>query len=442
MLGEPDEYMGRKTDGDSTGYDISASSSGHLIFSVDEPDNKFTALMWVERNPDVVLEDNQEYGARSKFIDVFGRDYENAKKRANVPYMTRKAKVLVIAMVIILSCVPVMSIMFSSTDTASVITTMSNPEMTSNVFAGGHIIIEQDSDSEGVFYTLSYVGSDSSCAWYIICNEDSAYVEENGQYVVRDYTYLGTGSDIEISSSVMHVGSYKLKLITENHTYADTVLINGDIDTVYNWTFVGQGGSSVSNTISISYDFCDYYEYYTDSEIGRNSYNQIAEFAVTDPVLSELVDSLETEYRSHYPSFNSDWYINYLLTFVQLCFNYPSWTDYPDLYEYGEYDYFAYPLETIFRDMGDCEDTAILSAAMFNYAGYNSAVTLLYSGSGDNITVHSTSAVCMENLVSNYNVTSAFTVGEITHNGVYYLCETTVTNQLAAGYVEHKYVDK
>ncbi|UAL07942.1 MAG: hypothetical protein KRP56_01395 [Candidatus Methanogranum gryphiswaldense] len=415
------------------------------IIYVKESKDSYTALMWINY-PSIteINEGESQKAIQSRFIEIVGRDYEQTAKRQKVYLLSTKRKAIVVILVLLLSCIPLIPVLLPTYTVDTTVVTMSDPDITGSTYAEGKILIEQVEDDDVVEYDISFTGVAQSCTWYLFCNEDTVYKVQGNSYVKRDYTKIGTGQSITISDSVMHIGSYQIKLVTEADVFTDTVVIDGNIDTTYSWKFVGVGGSSVLNSIDIPYRFMDYYDYYEESDISRVAYNRVSDFAVVGTVIEDLVEKLNNEYTNHYGIVDSDWYANYLLAFVQECFDYPSWSEYPDLYIYGQYEYYAYPMETLFRGIGDCEDTAILCSTLFDYAGYDAAVVLLYTESSEGKTVgHSTSAVSLVKLVTSYNVNdSSFSYSEMTYNDVkYYLCETATSDQLAAGYIQSMYLD-
>lgn len=435
---------GYKSDKSRGNSNVSDASLRDLILFVKESPGKYTALMWIDYPDEKItaLDPNPQKDIQSKFIDIMGRDYEKTDKKQKTYHMTTKSKALIVIMVLLLSCLPLLPVLIHSDSTSSVTMEMSNPEIIGSEFADGIILIKQEYICNEINYEISYTGSAGSTIWYLYCNEDTAYVINNGNYVKRDFVKIGTGPDIVISSNTMHIGSYEIKLVTESDVYTDTVVIDGDVTSKYTWNFVGVGGSTITSSVVLDYRFMDYYSYYVNSDIGRKAYSDVAGFAVVNPILKSLEEAMALEYKVHYGELDPDWYVDFILSFVQECFSYPSWSQYPDLFIYGQYEYFAYPMETIFRNIGDCEDTSILCAALFYSAGYDSAVVLLYTEASGKMMGHSTAAVSIDKLVSDHNVNSNLRYCEMSYDGITYrLCETTVKSQLAVGYIETKYID-
>jgi hypothetical protein len=435
---------GYKSDKSRGNSNVSDDSLRDLILFVKESPGKYTALMWVDYSDENVAtpDSNSQKDIQSKFIDIMGRDYEKTDKKQKTYHMTTKSKAIIVITVLLLSCLPLLPVIIHSDSTSSVTMEMSNPEIIGSEFADGVISIKQESIQDDINYSISYTGSARTSTWYLYCNEDTAYLIENGNYVKRDFIKIGTGSNIVVSGSIMHIGSYQIKLVTESDVYTGTVVIDGDVTSKYTWNFVGVGGSTISSNVVLDYRFMDYYIYYSDSDIGRKAYSDVAGFAVVNPIIKSLDEAMALEYKMHYGMLDPNWYVDYILSFVQECFSYPSWSQYPDLFVYGQYEYFAYPMETIFRDTGDCEDTSILCAALFESAGYDSAVVLLYTESSGKMIGHSTAAVNVDKLVSDHNVNSNLRYCEMIYDGIAYrLCETTVKSQLAVGYIETKYIN-
>lgn len=420
----------------------------------DEYDGSYTALMWIE-NPNAgeyqdTQDDRPAQGGGSGSPRPSNSSKRELRRRAN----RRKALVLII--IAMLFVVPMLSSSVPKLTAERVEMKLGAGQVQGSEFAGGMIEIVSELKDGKSGYTFKFLGT-GNCTWYLYCNEEPVYnINQDGNLVKRDFVKVGMGREITVSDSVLHVGSYKLKAVTDQRVYQDDLVVDGKVTTTYRWPFIGPGGTSVYNTIRIEYKFTDVY-YYSHSidalstSPGRHEYTRIADYAVVDKtgVIDRLIMALGSEYIRHYNPPDSDWYVNYLLSFVQLCIKYPSCFKQPDLYLYGSIDYFAYPLQTIFMGTGDCEDTSILCATLFKAAGYESAVTLVYAdSSGNRIIGHSTAAVSVPKLVSNVNVTLGdFAQAQMKGTGSksdlnYYLCETTIYQQLAVGYIEKKYLDE
>ncbi len=416
----------------------------------DEYDGSYTALMWIEDLYTGTASDSAEDGPSPADGGTKQSNRREARRKAT------KRKAIVVLVIAMLFVVPMMSSSVPKMTAERVEMKLGVGEVQGSEFAGGMIIITSEVVDGKSGYSFKFNGV-GSCTWYLFCNEEPVYnMTAEGNLVKRDYVKVGTGKTISVPESTLHVGSHKIKAVTEQRVYQDEIVVDGKVTTTYRWPFIGPGGTSVYNTIRIEYKFTDvyYYSHSVDSiasSPGRHEYTRIADYAVIDKtgVIDKLVMALGSEYLRHYNPPDSDWYINYILSFIQLCMKYPICSKQPDLYLYGSIDYFAYPLQTLYMGTGDCEDTSILCATLFKAAGFESAVTLVYAdSSGNRIIGHSTAAVGVTKLVANVNVTLGdFAVAQMQGTGsksgiTYYLCETTISQQLAVGYIEKRYLDE
>ena len=443
-----DDYSLRKT---VTVKDYNEVSRGALENKKDvsisfftDVGNTITAIMWIDYPKSEP--DDLEY----KIIPLSSQDDDagstgrrNSKSKES-PFSKKSVnkRLGVVIIVVILCCLPLVPL-FSDSDTPSYKTmVLGVGTLEKNDYAGGMITIQVHSNDDMMGYDIIFNGV-GACSWYIYSNDGMAYCISGSSIEKRGYDSLGTGSKIFVPSSVMHVGSYNIRAEAGGSIYEDTVVIDGEITTNYKWDYVGVGGTVTTNAVHLTYNYSDYYAFATDTHLSRNAYKNIADFAVVDSVINRLVEALGSEYiRAYYPP-DSDWYINYLLAFVQKCFNYPAWSSDPDRYQYGQSDYFAYPLQTLFYGEGDCEDTSILAAALFESAGFQSAIALVYAdGPYGRVIGHCVAGVNMVKTVSKYNTElSDYSLSYITVNNiVIYPCETTTSYQLAAGYLQSKYL--
>jgi transglutaminase-like putative cysteine protease len=207
--------------------------------------------------------------------------------------------------------------------------------------------------------------------------------------------------------------------------YSGDFSVDGDITTEYSWTYSGN-----SYEFSVTYDYGDY-KYYatldTDSRAVTN-YSLVTNF-VTDSsgTVQEIANNLISLYQEKYGS-NADItgqdFTNFIVAFVQYCYTYMY-----DSVTYGQDEYFAYPMETIYQSGGDCEDTSILAAAVYEAAGYDAAVGLLPG--------HAIVGVAL----SDYDMPTYSNAQEILSQTVdgetYYAGETTATYFIALGIMSY-----
>lgn len=454
-----DSVPERSEDGSTGTFDDAA-----VIIREDSGD--YTAVMWIqfskESPPPSEIKRSHKLTIHHKVNRFINEDLQPGASKRTLRRVTGKRKTIIALLVVMLFITLMVSSIVGRAANETSSFSLGQGEIQGNTFAGGAVEIQPINYEGKLSYNLIYHG-DGSCAWYLYCNERPVYnIGNDGSLSKRDYIKIGNGKSLNVPDSVLHVGSYKLKAVTDHNVYQDDVVIDGNVYTKFKWPFIGKGGTSVTSTVSIEYSFLDYYYYaQTVDSIpespGRREYTRIADFAVNDKsgVINRLVSELGSEFTRHYPpplagnerSDWSDWYINFLLTFVQNCTRYPESNRQPDLYMYGSIDYFSYPLQTLFHRSGDCEDTSILAAALFDAAGFEAGVTLVYADSvGNRIVGHSTAAVNMNKPISKTSVdlgdfTLAKMKGTNSKAGIeYYLCETTISHQLAAGYIEKKYM--
>ena len=225
--------------------------------------------------------------------------------------------------------------------------------------------------------------------------------------------------------------------------YKGGVNYHGTISRDYNWTYEGQKYS-----VSTSFELSEYMDYKA-SQKGRrwiNDYNRVTSFVtIDDPVMMDLANSLKAAYKGD-SNVKDGYYANFILGFVQICFDYPPYSGgskfsteldmSADKYLYGADEYFAYPLETLYHGMGDCEDTSILAATLFYLCGFDAAVCVLPG--------HAVAGVVIEGYDTGYYQSSIFEVLTQTVDGkTYYGCETTANSAMKAGLVDKSgYDDK
>lgn len=99
-----------------------------------------------------------------------------------------------------------------------------------------------------------------------------------------------------------------------------------------------------------------------DSDGDETTVFAVKDYIVVDEYIQTLVADITALYEDKYgegsPAMDPIRYANYLLAFAQYI---PY--DYEEA-DSGE-DYWRYPLETLYDDIGDCEDKSILAAAMY-----------------------------------------------------------------------------
>ncbi|MDR0888261.1 MAG: hypothetical protein LBM39_03640 [Candidatus Methanoplasma sp.] len=173
------------------------------------------------------------------------------------------------------------------------------------------------------------------------------------------------GKALAITQTVTYTDGYKT-------SYTDTAVINETLSVNYDWKYQEStwyspatewiiNNKTANRNISISFD--DYYKYHTMKR--SNSYSRIGDYmTVDDPTIQKLVKDLVS-----LTSGMSDLErVNCVLKFVQSI---------PYIYDIdnkGVNEYWNFPLETLREKKGDCDDHAILFAALVKSMGYNTAI--------------------------------------------------------------------
>jgi transglutaminase-like putative cysteine protease len=290
--------------------------------------------------------------------------------------------------------------------------------------------VELTKDGHNITFSLN--DSISSNAdyylWYIF---DCDRVASTSTYAFLPYEGEYTSTTSPVFQYPSNVGKYEIRVdcfvFSDNDqyvlsaTYSGTVTYVGIITNEYKWRY--QSTVYIAD-VTFSYDE---YRYYRDMDsklraLSMKSYGKVVSFVTYDcPAVKSLAESLRKSYGI-FRDTTDQAFAAFVLAFVQICFDYPPYSGsmLADKYQYGQDEYFAYPLETIFYGAGDCEDTSILTAALFKALGYNAGVFLLPD--------HAVAAVGLDSyklgtlFYSNYEILSV-TVG----GTKYYGCETTVS---------------
>jgi len=210
-------------------------------------------------------------------------------------------------------------------------------------------------------------------------------------------------------------------------TYSGTVSYMGYVTKEYSWKYKG-----VQYNAEVTFKY-DEYRHYRDLNVNSRAvvnYSRVISFITyEDPVIIELAGSLMKAYGSGRDTTGQE-FASFLLAFVQICFEYPPFSSSmgADKYQYGQTEYFAFPLETIFYGMGDCEDTSILLAALYKALGYSAGIVTLPG--------HAVAAVGLEEYDPGHYSSYSYEILSQTIDGVtYYGCETTVSSPLGIGLV-------
>ena len=215
----------------------------------------------------------------------------------------------------------------------------------------------------------------------------------------------------------------------EHAAYSGTVEYFGMVEKSYKWTY---GSKKYSTDVSFNYKV--YLDYKNTNTKGRalTNYTKVSQFVTDeDPVITDLVSSLRTAYGAGGSNLSQD-FASFILAFVQICYDYPPYSSMmsADQYQYGVKEYFAFPLETIFYGMGDCEDTSILAAALFKAAGFGAGIVILPE--------HAVAAVGLSSYTPASYLSSQYELLILPAEDdllTYYACETTSDRYQAIGLI-------
>ncbi len=274
--------------------------------------------------------------------------------------------------------------------------------------------------STGLTYTVDVVGADISIYALNTDDPDVSY-ESDTDYVLDAYVSLESamwtivntdGGEIvaELNGltptySFSTAGEYEvyIKGMSSGSKYNGyyTVVVNGDIDRTFTWAFEGK---EYIYTLTIEYSDLLYYRdlYTVDQRQQGTEVHDLSFVTYTDPYVIKIAKDF-----AEITSGMTDLQVSdFVLTFTQYI-EYQA----DDVYM-GYTEYWKFPLETLFDQGGDCEDTAILYCAIVKAMGYETALFLLPSHMASGIVVSG---------CDGYGFTLRST------GKTYYYCETTAT---------------
>lgn len=188
--------------------------------------------------------------------------------------------------------------------------------------------------------------------------------------------------------------------------------------TSFSWQFKGQ-----SYSLDLSIQNHLYYHYYAHN-IPRHYTNAQAAAAFVTPQDMVLVSLAENLSALFDPGWTIAEQAGMVMAMVQ------SMTYALDNESSGTLEYWSFPVETLFKGMGDCEDTTLLLASLYRYFGYECAI-LLFFPTNPNIAGHAAVALALDDWDGFYYI----------HGGKrYYYVETTSTGW-AIGEIPSDYED-
>jgi uncharacterized repeat protein (TIGR02543 family) len=217
-------------------------------------------------------------------------------------------------------------------------------------------------------YALNKDSLDKTFASDELVDLDREFGIDGGTYVITNTDTLES-YEAESTFTFTQGGPYIILTSDKdgNNGYYNAK-VTGDADRTFNWKY---NRMPYSVTISIDYDDMLYArEYYEESQrMVDSTHKRDATFVtlsytdeVMSPYMEDLVDKVLEKLRERYSTINETTLLGYLLAFTQYI-QYQSDEEYV-----GPEEYWKFPLETLYDQGGDCEDTSILFAAMAHQA--------------------------------------------------------------------------
>ena len=252
------------------------------------------------------------------------------------------------------------------------------------------------STTKDASFTLKSVDGATSVTWSIYDESDTPVETTDPSYTFTDvgeYTVI-----------------YSCKYNDADYYGYYTVYVDGTVAKTFTWNFDSDGdGTAESHTYALNIVYSDYLEY-VNTECTRQSGTEDEDRAYvtsSDKYVKELADwfTAQTEGWTDYKT------MNFVLAFTQ----YIEYNE--DSESKGVKEYWKFPLETLYEQNGDCEDTSILFCAIASAMGYKSAMLLFYG--------HMAAGVELADGSISKNTDASEPFPE---DGVnYYYCETTAT---------------
>ena len=222
--------------------------------------------------------------------------------------------------------------------------------------------------SEGGVLVTQNVGA-SGYEWKVTDLYHTAYEGERGSFTPYDGVVFAEGP----LSLGLSPGYYRIELISDRGTFIDYVLLDGTVERTFSWVYGGRDFE-----VRAVFPLSDLRHCY-DSGISRTSGDPVA-LVRTDGSMEAMAAELRATFRNAFPELSEDRDLaDFVLGFVQVCISYPPSDSSigTDGYVYGQSEYWAYPLQTLHHGMGDCEDTSILCAALFDACGFPTGIGLI-----------------------------------------------------------------
>ena len=192
-----------------------------------------------------------------------------------------------------------------------------------------------------------------------------AWLDHNGEYIHTSDRIASTELDPK-GTTAQFVNTPSGNEVTRSYGWKMPTFQN---DTNGNMVY-----NNLTYTFSMNEE--DYEAYHSDTSVHRkaalgNVYLTPWELIVGDPAVKSAVEYL-SQFTDGLTNMQKAWVV---MSFVQDVISYQT-----DSAQYGQSEYWAYPIETMYSGKGDCEDTAILFCAIGSELGLDTGlVSFSYS---------------------------------------------------------------
>ena len=191
---------------------------------------------------------------------------------------------------------------------------------------------------------------------------DSTISTTSSIATITTTTPLSTTNVTTSTKSAIVNTTSSVNIVPETTNTSNTTLITRQ----YSWDY---NGSNWTWDLSIYQSTYDYYK--TIPRPPTRNYSVYVTHPADDSYINRLAEHIKNEAKNQ--GFNSYQTVSFTAAFVQ------SLTYTSDLVTTGFDNYPRYPIETLVDNGGDCEDTAILTAALIDALGYGT-VLLVFDG--------------------------------------------------------------
>ncbi len=217
------------------------------------------------------------------------------------------------------------------------------------------------------------LSSDTDTTWHVF-DLMAPYLIE-GRFNFTDEIYDGydvTGTEVALDPGIYRIG-------VKGESFE--VIIGDSVDFTTSWTYDLAG---TKHEVSVTY-VMDLHGLNEQREMDRrfNDGTTIHKFSELPGLVTvdETIVALEGSLRKEFERIGGDVrdrqaYADFIASFSQLCIEYPDRvTGHGEDYgHYGKSEYWVRPLQTLYRQCGDCEDKSILLVSLYMAAGYQAAV--------------------------------------------------------------------